>query len=211
MKYVGQGTTHDGLPRFDAPLWLATKGSSQPLSGPPRDWRPSPGEPRPPVPPAPRLSPRGAYFMQAVVRPNWLNQGLGALVERWPPVRRLFTAAERKSKEDLFGCRMCGQCALPVTGYSCPMGCPKELRNGPCGGVWPGGACEVYPERRCVWVVGYERAASVGHASDLRRLQRPVDHRRFGESSWLNYWAGRDDRLWTDGDGLASPPLMGDT
>jgi hypothetical protein len=90
------------------------------------------------------------------------------------------------------------------------MGCPKELRNGPCGGVGPGGACEVYPDRRCVWVVGYERAASQGHAGDLRRLQRPVDHRRFGESSWLNYWAGRDDHLWTDDDGLASPPLMGD-
>ena len=112
-------------------------------------------------------------------------------------------------KEQLFGCRMCGQCALPVTGYSCPMGCPKELRNGPCGGVGPGGACEVYPEQRCVWVVGFERASSQGAAADLRRLQRPVDHRRWGESSWLNYWAGRDDDLWTDDDGLASPPSMG--
>jgi hypothetical protein len=109
----------------------------------------------------------------------------------------------------LFGCRMCGQCALPVTGYSCPMGCPKELRNGPCGGVGPGGACEVYPEKRCVWVVGFERASSQGAAADLRRLQRPVDHRRWGESSWLNYWAGRDDELWTDDDSLAGPPRMG--
>jgi hypothetical protein len=206
MKYVGQGAIHAGFPGRDAPLWLSTIEA-----GPPPDWWPGPGEPGLPVPPTPRLSPRQAYLMQAVVRPNWLNQWLGELVERWPLARRLFTAVERKSKEDLFGCRMCGQCALPVTGYSCPMGCPKELRNGPCGGVGPGGACEVYPERRCVWVVGYERAASAGHASDLRRLQRPVDHRRFGESSWLNYWAGRDGRLWTDGDGLASPPPMGDT
>jgi hypothetical protein len=189
----------------------AAPGPVPPLAGPPPDWRPGPGEPRLAVPPTPRLSPRWAYLMQAVVRPHRLNQGLGALVERWPVARRLFTAAERKSKEGLFGCRMCGQCALPVTGYSCPMGCPKELRNGPCGGVGPGGACEVYPERRCVWVAGYERAASAGHASDLRRLQRPVDHRRLGESSWLNYWAGRDDGLWTDDDGLQSPPLMGHT
>jgi hypothetical protein len=49
-----------------------------------------------------------------------------------------------------------------------------------------------------VWVVGFERAASQGAAADLRRFQRPVDHRRWGESSWLNYWAGRDDNLWTD-------------
>jgi hypothetical protein len=174
------------------------------------DWRPVAGDPRLPVPSAPRLSARHAYLVQGVVRPNWLNKRLGAAVERWPLARRLFTVAERKSKEDLFGCRMCGQCALPVTGYSCPMGCPKELRNGPCGGVGPDGACELYPDRRCVWVAGYERAASEGHAGDLRRLQRPVDHRRFGESSWLSYWAGRDEGLWTGDDGLASAPVMGD-
>ena len=168
----------------------------------PSAWRPGPAEPRLPSPARPGLSPRLAYVMQKVLRPNPANRVLGALVERVPAVRRLFTAAEKRSKERLFGCRMCGQCALPVTGYSCPMGCPKELRNGPCGGVGPGGSCEVYPEKRCVWVVGYERAASEGRAHDLRRLQRPVDHRRFGESSWLNYWAGRDDNLWTGHDTL---------
>ena len=208
MNYVGQDTINAGSPGSEAYLWLTTKGSMDESPGPPPDWRPGPGEPGLPVPSAPRLSPRRAYLLQAIVRPNWLNHGLGALVERWPLARRLFTAVERTSKQDLFGCRMCGQCALPVTGYSCPMGCPKELRNGPCGGVGPGGGCEVYPERRCVWVAGYERAASAGHASDLRRLQRPIDHRRLGESSWLNYWAGRDSQLWTDGDGLRSPPGM---
>ena len=84
------------------------------------------------------------------------------------------------------------------------MGCPKELRNGPCGGVGPSGACEVHPALRCVWVVGYERAAEQGRARDLRRLQRPVDHRKFGESSWLNYWAGRDENLWTGDDVLTA-------
>ncbi len=161
------------------------------------------------VPCRPRLSARLAYLIQRAVMPNAVNRRAGALIERSPAARRLFTATERASKEQLFGCRMCGQCALPVTGYSCPMGCPKELRNGPCGGVGPGGACEVYPERRCVWVVGFERASSQGAADSLRRLQRPIDHRRWGESSWLIYWAGRDDGLWTDGDGLASPPDIG--
>jgi len=74
----------------------------------------------------------------------------------------LFTGAERQTKQELFGCRMCGQCALPVTGYVCPMGCPKELRNGPCGGVGADWSCEVYPALRCVWVEAYERAASQG-------------------------------------------------
>jgi hypothetical protein len=79
----------------------------------------------------------------------------------------------------------------------CPMGCPKELRNGPCGGVGADGSCEVYPELRCVWVEAYERAASQGRVADLRLLHRPIDHRRWGESSWLNYWQGRDEGLWT--------------
>ena len=100
--------------------------------------------------------------MQKVVRPHWLNKRLGAAVERWPLARRLFTGAERTTKEGLFGCRMCGQCALPVTGYVCPMGCPKELRNGPCGGVGADGSCEVYPDRRCVWVDGLRARGQPG-------------------------------------------------
>ena len=86
------------------------------LPGPPADWQPGPGEPRLPRPPEPRLAPRSAYVVQRFVKPNWLNRRVGALVERLPLARRAFTVAERKSKEDLFGCRMCGQCALPVTG-----------------------------------------------------------------------------------------------
>jgi hypothetical protein len=186
MGNVGHVTRHP------VRLWENTKAADPPA----------------PVPVRPRLSARVSYLLQKVLRPNPVNRRFSALVERWPAARKLFTKAERTSKERLFGCRMCGQCALPVTGYSCPMGCPKELRNGPCGGVGPDGACEVYPEKRCVWVVAYERAASQGAAADLRRLQRPVDHRRWGESSWLNYWQGRDEGLWTGDDGLAGPPPL---
>ena len=81
------------------------------------------------------------------------------------------------------------------------MGCPKELRNGPCGGVGADGSCEVYPALRCVWVEAYERAAGQGRVADLRLLHRPIDHRRWGESSWLNYWQGRDEALWAAGGG----------
>ena len=41
---------------------------------------------------------------------------------------------ERAVKGLMFDCRMCGQCVLSSTGMSCPMNCPKNLRNGPCGG-----------------------------------------------------------------------------
>jgi hypothetical protein len=44
---------------------------------------------------------------------------------------------EKAVKGPVFGCRMCGQCVLHSTGLTCPMTCPKQLRNGPCGGVRP--------------------------------------------------------------------------
>jgi len=152
---------------------------------------------RPPIPARAHLGVRMAYRLQRALRPNAAWRWLSARIEASGPARAAFTGAERLVKQDLFGCRMCGQCALPVTGYVCPMGCPKELRNGPCGGVGPDGSCEVYPALRCVWVDAYERAAKAGRAGDLLLLHRPADHRRWGQSSWLNYWQGRDEGLWT--------------
>jgi hypothetical protein len=151
-----------------------------------------------PRPHRPRFTARSMYRIQRLVRPNGLYRRFAARLESVPLLRRLFTEAEEKVKADLFGCRMCGQCALPVTGYACPMSCPKQMRNGPCGGVGSDGACEVYPELRCVWLEAYDRAAGQGRAADLSRLQRPIDHRIWGQSSWVNYWQGRDEGLWTD-------------
>ncbi len=69
-------------------------------------------------------------------------------------LERALIAIEKAVKEPLFDCRMCGQCILHSTGLVCPMRCPKNLRNGPCGGVLVDGHCEVYPDRPCVWVRG---------------------------------------------------------
>lgn len=155
-----------------------------------------------PRPTRPRVSARSMYRLHRVLRPNVFYRAIARLLERRRSLNRLFTAAEKSVKVAAFGCRMCGQCALPATGYACPMTCPKQLRNGPCGGVSPAGECEVYPGVRCVWVVAYERAEREGHTDDLSLLQRPVDHRQTGRSSWVNYWQGRDKGLWTDDDGL---------
>ena len=65
---------------------------------------------------------------------------------------------EAAVKKPVFGCQMCGQCVLHSTGLTCPMNCPKTLRNGPCGGVRPDGRCEVKPEMRCVWLKAVERS-----------------------------------------------------
>ena len=143
-----------------------------------------------------------------VLNRNALWAGIARLLQRIGPLYTLFTLVERLVKARLFGCRMCGQCALPATAYACPMTCPKQLRNGPCGGVSPDGSCEVYPGMRCVWLIAYERAADEGRVSDLRRLQRPIDQRKWGQSSWVNYWLGEDENLWTEDDLDATPPLL---
>lgn len=158
-----------------------------------------------PHPTRPLPSAAGTYRVAPLLRPNGVYRRVAAWLERSPRARTLFTAAEKRSKEALFGCRMCGQCALPATGYTCPMTCPKQLRNGPCGGVAPNGDCEVHPGERCVWLIAHERAEGAGRLADLSRLQRPVDHRVAGSSSWINYWLGRDEHLWTDDDGLDTP------
>lgn len=93
---------------------------------------------------------------------------------------------ERVTKGFLFDCRMCGQCVLSSTGMSCPMNCPKNLRNGPCGGVREGGFCEVRPWMRCVWVEAWEGAARMpGGIERIRVVQPPVNRALEGSSSWL--------------------------
>lgn len=148
-----------------------------------------------PKPFRPRVSARRSYRLHSVLAENRFYRWLASVLERQPTIYRAFTAVEKTSKERLFGCQMCGQCALPATGYACPMTCPKQLRNGPCGGVSAEGRCEVHPEVRCVWVIAYERAAAAGRGGDFALLQRPVDHREVGRSSWINYWQGRDEGM----------------
>ena len=110
----------------------------------------------------------------------WLRLG-------YQRVERPVAAVEKAIKGLLFDCQMCGQCLLSATGMSCPMNCPKSLRNGPCGGVRADGNCEVIPSMRCVWVEAWEgsRRMREGRAAILA-VHPPVDSRLIGSSSWLN-------------------------
>ena len=94
-------------------------------------------------------------------------------------------ALERGVKGLLFDCQMCGQCALSSTGMSCSMNCPKNLRNGPCGGVRANGHCEVKPEMKCVWVQAWEGSQHMAGGMAILEVQKPVDNRLKGHSSWL--------------------------
>lgn len=115
----------------------------------------------------------------------------------WRKVDRVVAPVEHVVKGPTFGCQMCGQCILHNTGLTCPMNCPKQMRNGPCGGVGPNGECEVKPEMKCVWLKAHERDPKLPWRGHIRLLEPPVDWRLKGTSSWMNFLSGQDNHKTT--------------
>ncbi len=105
---------------------------------------------------------------------------------------KLVKIPEEIVKKSLFNCQDCAQCVLHYSGMTCPMNCPKSLRNGPCGGVRLNGHCEVKPENMCVWVQAVERSKKTPYAHEILRLNPPVDWRLKGQASWVTYSLGAD-------------------
>ena len=106
-------------------------------------------------------------------------------------VEKVFIQGEIITKGAIFDCRMCGQCVLHSTGMTCPMTCPKNLRNGPCGGVRQNGHCEVKPEMRCVWVEAWERSRAMpDYGPDIHQVVPPLNRQLEGTSAWINDFTG---------------------
>lgn len=111
---------------------------------------------------------------------NWVGYGRAEA-----PVKFV----ERRVKGLLFDCRMCGHCILSSTGMSCPMNCPKRLRNGPCGGVRADGTCEVEPDMPCVWVEAWSGSRAMKGGDAIMAVQTPVDCSLRETSAWLRVTA----------------------
>lgn len=132
-----------------------------------------------------------------------IYQGLENLLVKMHPVlewlgyRRIdkaFLGVEKIAKGVLFDSRSCGQCILDATGMACPMNCPKELRNGPCGGVLPNGNCEVNPDMVCVWVLAWEGNKQLTDMDyPIQSVQPQVDNRLWNTSAWLRAVRERTD------------------
>ena len=166
-------------------LYPATPGraSSSPA---PRASRPRPLLPR-------VLEVAGRLF--PVTRDGVLRRSLRhvfAAVDRRPALAAAVEHVEQGVKGPLFGCQACGNCVLGHLEYVCPQTCPKQMRNGPCGGT-DMGRCEVV-DKPCIWVGVYERAAAAGRVADLGRYVPPPDRSLRGTSSWINYFLERDSR-----------------
>jgi len=117
------------------------------------------------------------------------------------PTSRFFygiaQGTEHALKWPFFRCQMCGQCALRTTGFTCPMRCPKQLRNGPCGGAM-NGRCETDPTKACVWCLIYKRSNTLigkafGQPAKLARAFPAIDWRLYGTCAWINVVTGLID------------------
>jgi len=136
----------------------------------------------------PLWSSRHSRFMEGLY--NFVNPGIlfvlrGVTKVFGTKLDKPITAMEAGLKGALFDCQICGDCALSKTGMSCPMNCPKTIRNGPCGGVRPNGMCEVKPEMRCVWVAAWDGASRMKNGDAIKNIEFSVDHRDKGKSTWL--------------------------
>lgn len=127
---------------------------------------------------------------------NIILHRLGNYIRAHPRLEHFLDLALRPVeiivKKPVFGCHMCGQCVLHSTGMVCPMNCPKNIRNGPCGGVRLDGTCEVYPQMDCVWVKAYTQSQRLIWPLEIHDLRPPVDWSMQGTSSWINYLTERD-------------------
>jgi methylenetetrahydrofolate reductase (NADPH) len=125
-------------------------------------------------------------------------------IEKRPALARSLEHVEFAVKSPVFGCQSCGNCVLASMQHVCPQTCPKQLRNGPCGGTNMG-QCEVIPERPCIWVNVYERAKSANELELLKIYVPPPDRSLRGTSAWINYFLDKDSRPGHAKDGAPAP------
>jgi len=139
---------------------------------------------------------RVADIIEPANTPRALRSVLTAVL-RWidkrPGAAQALERAELAFKKPVFGCQACGNCVLGLMEYVCPMTCPKNLRNGPCGGTL-NGQCEVIPEQKCVWVEVYKRAQAADRVDELKTYIPQRDRSLQGTSSYINYFLDRDSR-----------------
>jgi methylenetetrahydrofolate reductase (NADPH) len=113
-------------------------------------------------------------------------------IDRRPVAAKGLERLEFAIKSPLFGCQACGNCVLGHMEYVCPQTCPKNLRNGPCGGTL-NGRCEVV-DKECIWVAVYDRAKAANEMEGLKTYVPPRNPALAGTSSWINYFLDRDSR-----------------
>ena len=109
-------------------------------------------------------------------------------------VEKCYHGFEHMAKVAMYDCKDCGDCALFDLAYVCPMSqCPKNQRNGACGGSYYGW-CEVHPnERKCIYVRAYSRLKNYDEEKQLDSYHvPPCNWDLYQTSSWINFYLGKD-------------------
>ena len=120
-----------------------------------------------------------------------LSEAIANICEKRQWLYKPILLMESGAKKLIFRCQDCGQCVLSQNAFTCCMRCPKQIRNGPCGGTRPNGRCEVYPNRACIWWLIHRRAKRLGVVHKLKKYPTPADRRLQHTSAWMNMFAGR--------------------
>lgn len=152
------------------------------------------------------------HFLELVYQAaEWAVKRMDPLISRigYRRVERLIVLPEEAAKQILFDCRMCGQCILHSTGMTCPMTCPKHIRNGPCGGVRENGHCEVKPEMKCIWVEAYQRSLKMPiYGEEFTNLQPPVNKSLRDRAAWITMLTGEDREVPAGWEGVSELTIL---
>ena len=156
----------------------------------------APPHPPKPLGAIPRVLDTMAQLFPVKHEDNGLRRFLTSIlqwVDERPAAAHALESVELAIKAPLFGCKACGNCVLGEMEYVCPMTCPKNMRNGPCGGTL-NGMCEVLPDKPCIWVKVYETAQGANRIDELKVYIPPRNRSLQGTSSFINLFLERDSR-----------------
>ncbi|MFA5320040.1 MAG: methylenetetrahydrofolate reductase C-terminal domain-containing protein [Candidatus Omnitrophota bacterium] len=107
-----------------------------------------------------------------------VKENLCVDIQVLPGCNSLFPASRDAKGKFRQNCVLCGTCLLEETGALCPLAlCPKEMLNGPCGGMNKG-KCEVDREKDCVWALIYAGSKKAGNPGYFSQIRQPRDHSR---------------------------------
>ncbi len=134
-----------------------------------------------------------SLFFDKTVRMAPVYQRFAAFLDSHNKSWILKHGLEDPIKIPLLSCQSCGDCGIQHAGFLCPESeCPKHTRNGPCGGS-RNGACEVYPEKDCIWIRAYNRLDHAGKLPIFLIDKVPPRNWELNKtSSWINFHLKRD-------------------
>jgi ferredoxin len=98
-----------------------------------------------------------------------------------PGTDTLFLGEIKHANEFEKRCNLCGECIQDIFGGICPISrCPKNMLNGPCGGL-KDGKCEINSDIDCVWDLIYKRLKKSGQLHLIKDIIKPKDWSKSNE------------------------------